>query len=333
MRPFAEVLSSEILAFEIASDSVAVATEASFHGAGAATVIPVVAGVTNVSFGITSGTTVAFAGQAVTPTDIEVEGSAGVDAKAQAASLVTFSAAGTATVVAYPGYARETETAITAGSTVAFESVDEPGFDISGSSLVEFQTEVVAETGTAIESDSVVDFVGTAVNNTKGESTGGAVVDARVNFYGNATADSASEASAAFAGQFVAYGELQSVGGSALNGRGQALIYADAAAAGASVLDFQSNALLRANTVASITGASSVAFYTNAQFNVVTDFEAAGEGAMLFQLAAVNHAVASATGTSELVFRRGREVQPSLPPAFEVVERPEESRLAEWSES
>lgn len=331
MRPFAEVLSSEILALEIASDSVAVATEASFHGAGAATVIPVVAGVTNVSFAITSGTTVAFAGQAVTPTDIEAEGSAGVDAKAQAAVLVAFSAAGTATVVAYPGYVRETETAITAGSTVAFESVDEPGFDISGLSLVEFQTEVVAETDTAIESGSVVDFIGTAVSNTKGESTGGAVVDARVNFYGNATADSASEASAAFAGQVVAYGELQSVGDSALNGRGQALIYADAAAAGASVLDFQSNALIRAATVASLTGASSVAFYTNAQFTIDAEFFAEGGAATQADAVTVRQAVATAFGRAAADFRRGREVQPFLPLSVYVVERPEEPRTAEWS--
>ena len=101
--------------------------------------------------------------------------------------------------------------------------------------------------------------------------------------------------------------------------------------AGAATVNARGQGLVRTEMTA--VGASTVAFFANPQFNISTEFEAAGAAGMQAHGNGVMPAVATAHGTSELVFRRGREVRLSLPPAFDMVERPEESRLVEWSES
>lgn len=326
-----EILASEILALEIASDILGVPQETAFLGAGEAVVIPVVSQVVQTAFGAVGGATVSFAGQGVTPTESNSTGASIVDGQVDGIVQTTFAASGTASVVAHPGYVLATEFAAPGNSTAAFDASTDPGFDIHSHSSVDAHSAVVAGLLFDVQGASSSTADAQWVFIADFDSNGTAPVSAHAQTVSATTAATYADSQAAFAGESTANTTALASGTSAVAGRGQAAVSADFEAEGEAQTGFDVTFRTYVDAQTSMAGVSQMAFSISPMIRSATEYTVAGEANVGVDIQALRWIAFSGHGESEVLFRRGREVQPFLETAFEAVERPEETRIAEWS--
>lgn len=340
MLPRPEILSSEILALEIAADPWGVPQEVSFLGAGAATVVPDLATVASTSADAQGATTTAFNIQGVSPADTHIGGVAAGTWHAESIEHLTFSGAGQATVEAHPGYIR-TGAFFADGTSVAeFEVLTEPGFDISGLTTVAFYTAAMAGAEAEIAGSSDVLFESQSVARASTDIAGVGVVEPHAQGITGTQWAAPNAASVDFHGGAKANAVAESGGVGTFTPRVHQVHSTDLDATGGAQANFDVAPLVRASTVATAASFSQVAFYGTPMVRVPTEFGARGEAEGVMQLQTLTWIRGDARGGAEVLFRRGREVQTHLvqsldaverPEEVRAVERPEEDRAVEWS--
>lgn len=325
-----EILSSEILVLEVASDALGASVEASFHGAGATTVILDVSSVTQAALVGSGATAVEGRTQAVARTKLESAGAATVDARASGANQVVFSAHGVTAVDGQVGYARQGVFDGLGISYVDFYPLEEPGFDLVGVSTVQFFSSAVADLIWVIEGVAEADMAGQPLVHSQALAEGSAQFDAQISATNQAGFDGAGFDQTSFSGMAYRNVTAQGHGNSAVAGRAQTLIHAGYEGEGQAQVDFLVNPLLKTNLVFEGAGSASVSFFTNPQFNINTQVHVQGVGLVDMGVLGVQWVETAVKGWSTAMFRRGREVQPYLDTSVYLAIRPEENRSADW---
>lgn len=329
----------EFAAFEFGYESRALAVEASFHGAGAAVVIPAVSVDANTGFAGAGVATVAPAVAAVNNLVMTSAGFALVDTTTTTLRVARFGGSSLASVLFGSADLRQAAFSTPGVTVVEFFSLDGIGFDIRAGAEVLFVSAVTSNHNGVFEGSSTPAFVGSAFADVQALSAGISEMAAGAHAYANGSMSAPGQAQVQMVGQRVATTDLASSGVAQFLGRPLALQQVLMQAQGSSVVDMLANPKLRVYAQWEGTGAADVSILTAPFQYVGVDYQGAGVGQLSGAIQRVTHRTFTLQGYATADWLRGRQVLPFLvasldaverPEEMRAVERPEEIRVAEW---
>lgn len=331
-RVYPEFASGEFLAFEFASDEIAWAVEGAFFGSGQGDFGTDAVAVANTTAAGVASAAVAFVAQGVIGSATNIGGSAVAGFVGEPVVQAPFLSQGVSTAAFASGEVRWATFAIAGAGAAQFLVADSPGFDLRSGTTVSFTGDSVAAADFTVVAGTALTPDMAAIASATSASIGTSVFDPLIQACANAN------------GLFS--------GGSASDIRTQVTANTDATAAGSA--EVLSSAQPWSIATAQMPGSSQVAFNTlffkkfDARYNATSMsyayFEANplvyrearttihGTGVAGAEGSILRQGATSIAGTSEVVWRRGRQVFPSLVASPDATERPEENRLVERPE-
>lgn len=331
----------EFAAFEFANELVTAVAEASFHGAGAAVVVPDSFAYANSEATITGGSL--FDPDLVGVNNTLLEAPSGSDSTWEGQPLlISGFGFGAASAAAFDSADLQQAVFGVEGTSLAeFDYLDGPGFDIKTTSATFFATQVISDHVFGVDSTSGVAFDGNAYGMSTTQIDGVSSFTTQVNNWYQARFNAVGESAAQGTAQAYVNRTLETSGTGGMAGVGGATSNTKATSAGGSVVDMKVSPLVRVYSAWAAQGTAGSDLLMNPLFYKPAVYNAPGAAQVFINAQALRDSAFNMAGGSQAQWWRGRQVLPSMPVAFDVVERPAEdrrverpaeTRVEEWSE-